>query len=162
MKKTISQFIIIIRKAGRKLAWWFWDQFYKDVYHIHPTEGVGGEHLAGRSVTIGAYIYIRGGELCIGDYTIKIGERCAIDANETIRARTQDRSRPVPGMHGEPNKRIGSNIVIGIRVWIGNNVGIRECVTLGSNILVGANSAITISFDGHSVIAGVPARPLLG
>lgn len=103
---------------------------------------------------------ILGGDLCSGDYTTKIGERCATETNEIIRARTHDRSQPVPGMHGEPSKRIGRNIVTWNRVWIGNNAGIRECDTLGKDIIFAAQSAIIKSFDEHNVLAAVPASHL--
>lgn len=59
-----------------------------------------------------------------------------------------------------PDKRPLSHkpIHIGNNVWIGDGACIMPGVTLGDNVIVGANSVVTKSFDAGSVIAGVPAR----
>lgn len=43
-------------------------------------------------------------------------------------------------------------------VWIGEGVSIMPGVTLGDNVIVGANAVVTHSFPANSVIAGCPAR----
>lgn len=49
-------------------------------------------------------------------------------------------------------------VVIGNNVWIGDNVCVMPGVSLGDNIIVGANSVVTHSFPPNMVIAGCPAR----
>lgn len=49
-------------------------------------------------------------------------------------------------------------VTIGKNVWIGESVSIMPGVTLGDNVIVGANSVVTHSFKANSVIAGCPAK----
>ena len=47
---------------------------------------------------------------------------------------------------------------IGKNVWIGEHVSIMPGVNLGNNVIVGANTVVTHSFEDNCVIAGCPAR----
>lgn len=49
-------------------------------------------------------------------------------------------------------------VKIGNSCWIGDNVCIMPGVSLGNNVIVGANAVVTHSFEDDVVIAGVPAR----
>lgn len=49
-------------------------------------------------------------------------------------------------------------VKIGDNVWIGEAACIMPGVTLGNNVIVGANAVVTHSFEDNSVIAGVPAK----
>lgn len=49
-------------------------------------------------------------------------------------------------------------VKIGSGCWIGDNVCIMPGVTLGDNVIVGANAVVTHRFPANTVIAGVPAR----
>lgn len=50
------------------------------------------------------------------------------------------------------------DVKIGKNVWIGEGASIMPGVTLGDNVIVGANSVVTHSYEANSVIAGYPAR----
>jgi lipopolysaccharide O-acetyltransferase len=50
------------------------------------------------------------------------------------------------------------DVIIGKRVWIGENVSILKGVSLGEDSIVGANSVVTKSFPRGSVIVGAPAK----
>jgi acetyltransferase-like isoleucine patch superfamily enzyme len=59
-----------------------------------------------------------------------------------------------------PEKRplSSSPIYIGNNVWIGEGSCILPGVSLGNNVIVGANAVVTHSFPENCVIAGVPAK----
>ena len=50
------------------------------------------------------------------------------------------------------------NIAIGDYVWIGANVVITPGRTVGSNVVIGANSVVTCDIPDNCVYGGVPAR----
>jgi acetyltransferase-like isoleucine patch superfamily enzyme len=50
------------------------------------------------------------------------------------------------------------NVIIGNGCWIGAYVFIREGVTIGDNVVVGAHSVVTKNIPSYSVAVGVPAR----
>lgn len=49
-------------------------------------------------------------------------------------------------------------IVIGKNVWLGDRVSILGGVTIGDNVIVGANSVVTHDIPSNCVAAGVPAK----
>jgi lipopolysaccharide O-acetyltransferase len=51
-----------------------------------------------------------------------------------------------------------SEVRIGKRVWLGENVSILKGVCLGDDCIVGANSVVTKCFPPRSIIAGTPAK----
>lgn len=49
-------------------------------------------------------------------------------------------------------------VVLGKNIWCGCNVSIMPGVKIGDNVIIGANSVVTHSFEDNVVIAGVPAK----
>lgn len=49
-------------------------------------------------------------------------------------------------------------IVIGDNVWCGRNVSILSGVSIGKNVIIGANAVVTHDFEDNVIIAGVPAK----
>ena len=52
------------------------------------------------------------------------------------------------------------SIVIGKNCWLGSKVTINSGISLGDNVVVGANSVVTKDFGSNLVIGGCPARIL--
>lgn len=56
-------------------------------------------------------------------------------------------------------RELDSNpIVIGSNVWIGESCSILPGVNIGKNVIIGANSVVTKSFQNNVIIAGNPAK----
>lgn len=120
-------------------------------------------------------------EYCGKQYNPKIeignnvcfGENCHIGAIEHIKignnALFASKVLLTDHLHGSIDNRdinippidrplFSSPIVIGDNCWIGEGTSILKGVTLGDNVIVGANSVVTHSFKSNCVIAGVPAK----
>ncbi len=112
------------------------------------------------AIAIGKGTYVNEAILSASeDASIQIGERCAIGYRVSIKAVTHDPRAPAPDVAGNVS-HASAPITIGDRCWIGDNVFIREGITLGDDVIVGANSVVTKSFPAGAVIGGVPAKAL--
>lgn len=52
----------------------------------------------------------------------------------------------------------GKAPVIGNNVWIGPGAKLFGDITIGDNVMIGANSVVTKSFPDNVRIAGIPAK----
>lgn len=53
---------------------------------------------------------------------------------------------------------ITAPISIGNNVWLGDKVSIMKGVTIGDNVIIGANSVVTKDIPSNCIAAGVPAK----
>ena len=107
----------------------------------------------GDNVTIEDFCHIGCiGKICIGSGTM-IASRVYISDHSHGNITAED-------LTFAPAKRplVSKPVVIGRNVWLGEGCCILPGVTLGDNVIVGANAVVTHSFPSNSVIAGVPAR----
>jgi maltose O-acetyltransferase len=129
--------------------------------HIHDSVQMGSNvQLIGppHSFVIGKGTYINDVILVVSEQAkVTIGTHCAIGYRVSIKAVTHAVSNPCQNDQGEISI-IQKDITIGNSCWIGDNVFIREGVSLGNNVVVGANSVVTKSAPNNTVIAGVPAK----
>jgi maltose O-acetyltransferase len=110
------------------------------------------------SVKIGQGTYINDGILVASNkWPLHIGKNCAIGYRVSIKCITHDPRKPTAD-HLGVGLINGGPIKIGNRCWIGDNVFVREGITLGDDVIVGANSVVTKSFPDGAVIGGVPAK----
>jgi acetyltransferase-like isoleucine patch superfamily enzyme len=112
----------------------------------HPGEGltVGGSTYFGP----GSYLGVGG--------RVTIGTRCQFGPGLRLVAEShnfRDGSQPI---HGQGVSRQG--IRIGDDCWFGANVIILDGITIGSGVVVGANSLVTSDLEDRAIAYGSPAR----
>jgi len=109
-----------------------------------------GEIVIGEDTYLGDHGHIG----TVEGSTVKIGRKCRLGSFLEIRTvnsvANQDFSRE------ELDSHVG-DVCIGDFVWTGSHVFIREGVTIGDNVVVGAYSVVTHSFPSDVVVAGCPA-----
>ena len=121
----------------------------KVCWPVHFTSKVTGKVMIGKNVwvsfAVNGHCYIQGGNgVFIDDDTIFAAGVKIISANHNF----YDYGKYI---------REGP-IKIGKNCWIGANVVILPGVNIGDNVIVGAGSVVTKSFDSGVIIAGNPAK----
>lgn len=119
-------------------------------FMVHYTSIVNGQVYLGRNVAPyfanSGHCYISGiNKIFIGDDTIFAPGVKLISANHNF----EDYSKHDHNV---------SPIIIGKSCWIGANAIILPGVELGDNVIVGAGSVVTKSFESNTIIAGNPAQ----
>jgi acetyltransferase-like isoleucine patch superfamily enzyme len=105
----------------------------------------------------------------ISNHSVRIGNYCIVardvyisDTNEHPIDKTTRRVQTLDFLiHNiSPNRNvsIGSEIIIGNDVWIGEKAIILKGVNLGDGCIVAAGSVVTKSFPPNSIIGGNPAK----
>jgi len=115
-------------------------------------------HVANRPyLNIGDNVSIGQGAHISCTQAIMIGHGSLLGARVTV----------VDSDHGvataQPRDRspvVCAPVVIGERVWIGNNAVVTSGVTIGDSATVGANAVVTHDVAPGDIVGGVPARSL--
>lgn len=108
----------------------------------------------------------RGGHLSIGDYTRINGVHISVKRSVTIGSRT--RIGPYSLIMDSDFHDISDTfkegkiqpVTIGDDVWIASKVIVLKGVTIGNGAMVAAGSVVTRDVPAHTLVAGVPARPI--
>ncbi|MCS2893474.1 acyltransferase [Parabacteroides faecis] len=114
-------------------------------------EGEGG------LIEIGSNVTIEEAQIaCVDDKHITIGNDCMFSRG--ISMVTTD-SHSILDSEGN---RINSDasIELASHIWVGANVRILKGVTIGENVVIGAESLVVKSIPAHCVVAGIPAKVL--
>ena len=118
--------------AFRRVYLWSLNKYYKKRLNIESSVRLGFVKMDKKNITIAKGTYIQSGEIFSGDALVTIGKYCAIGKNVSIKARTHDLTQPTPDEINLVNKQKFANISIGDRVWIGDNVFIKEGINIGN------------------------------
>lgn len=63
-------------------------------------------------------------------------------------------------VHISPGSHLGGMVEVGERSWLGIGSSVKQCIAIGSDVIVGAGSVVVKPVVNNQVVAGVPARPL--
>jgi acetyltransferase-like isoleucine patch superfamily enzyme len=108
-------------------------------------------------ISIGNNVYIGDHAFFVAIHSITLEDGCVVSENVYITDNAH-------GLHPERGPIMEQPLESKGPVHIGRNsfIGYRACimpgVTLGEHCIVGANSVVTRSFPGYSMVAGCPAR----
>ena len=156
--KTILRFLFIIVHSFEKIKIFINDKYYKSILDIHKSAVIGNCYMDDKNISIGEGTYIKSGEIFTGKSFVSIGKYCAIGKNVSIKARTHDLCRPTANSAGERHTVKYSPIKIGNYIWIGDNVFIREGVSVGDHAVIAANSVVTDDIPPRAIVGGIPAK----
>ncbi len=111
---------------------------------------------AGGYVEIGDRVQLGGTNFVTGQGGLHIGDAALIAPMVSIVANQHtfdDSSIPI---RDQPDKSVG--IRIGKNGWMGVCAVILDGVSIGDNVVIGANAVVTRDVPDKSVVAGIPAR----
>lgn len=119
---------------------------------------VGDSASQSARILIGDRTSIWYGTVISARHEISIGRECAISWNCTI---IDNDMHEIIYPEGASNCRTGKEFVkIGDHVWIGASAIVLKGVTIGENSIVGAGAIVTQDVPPHTLVTGIPARPI--
>ncbi|EOS69971.1 hypothetical protein C818_02134 [Lachnospiraceae bacterium MD308] len=104
---------------------------------------------------IGDKTSVQGAELTVSEAEVRLGENCMLSSG--IRIRTHDWHHI---FDKKTSKRINyaRNVIIGNRVWIGQDAILAPGANIGVGSIVGERAVTSSSFGDNMIIAGCPAK----
>ena len=119
----------------------------------HKDETVHPHLVIGNGVYVGHYS-------CITTVDeVRIGNRCVLSDYVYISDHVHGYD-PKSGPILQQQLNSKGPVVVGNDCFLGYRVTVLPGVTLGNNVVVGANSVVTSSFPSYTMIAGAPAREI--
>lgn len=118
--------------------------------HVEPTIRVD----YGYNIHIGENFYANFDCIFLDICPIRIGSNAMLAPRVSL----VTAEHPLDPVKRNSGLEFGRPITIGDNCWVGADVTIIGGVTLGNNIVVGAGSVVTKSFEDNVVIAGNPAQ----
>ena len=125
--------------------------------HIHAIRNeMPGTQYCGQ-IRIGRNFQATGDLQIYSVVSVEIGDSVLIARNVFICDCLHGHSNLISPFKDQPFEKI-KPIKIGSGSWIGQNVVILPGVTIGSNVIIGANAVVTDDIPSATIAVGVPAR----
>ncbi len=116
----------------------------------------GQQLIAPTMLTIGDRSLIGRGCSIAAHFSIVIGDDVFFGPN--VYVTDQNHANDVVGMPVGAQSQPERPVVIGARSWLGTGVVVTPGVTIGEEVMVGANSVVTRDLPDRCVAGGVPAK----
>ncbi|WP_248276856.1 acetyltransferase [Marinobacterium sp. LSUCC0821] len=114
---------------------------------VHPRSVIS------KSSSIGDGTVAMAGSVVNADTTISAA--CILNTGSTV-----DHDCNIgEGVHVSPGVNVAGGVKIGRLSWIGIGAAVIQCVSIGSDVLVGAGSVVLSDVPDGICVAGVPAKP---
>lgn len=112
------------------------------------------------SATVSSYTEIGAGSVVFAGAIINafsiIGRCCIINTGSSI-----DHDCVIAdGVHVSPGAHLGGGTHVGRSSWIGIGAVVRQCITIGEQVMVGAGAAVVNDISAGLTVAGIPAREI--
>ena len=126
-------------------------QFSKQGFNVpiicHPTACVSSYTQIGSGTVFAAQSVVNAGTY--------IGRGCIVNTAATI----DHDNRLEDGVHVSPGAHLGGGVQIGTCSWVGIGACVRDQVSIGEYVTVGAGAAVVNDVANTLQVTGVPARP---
>jgi len=86
----------------------------------------------------------------------KIGEACILNTGATIDHDCQLSS----GVHISPGVNLAGGVLVGRASWLGIGSCVKQLVSIGENVIVGAGAAVIKDTPNNCTLVGVPAKAI--
>lgn len=116
---------------------------------IDPTAIIGPEVQIAEGAQVLAGVVLQPG-VFVGRNSI-VNTRASIDHDASLGAH----------VHVAPGAVLSGNVIVGDEVHIGTGACVRQGARIGSGSVIGVGAAVVSDVAENSLVAGVPARPLI-
>ena len=65
------------------------------------------------------------------------------------------------GVHVSPGANLAGAVSVGVCSWVGIGASVKQCLLIGSNVVVGAGAAVVSDVADNLTVVGVPAKALV-
>jgi sugar O-acyltransferase (sialic acid O-acetyltransferase NeuD family) len=114
-------------------------------YIVHPSSVI----CAGTAIGVGSFVAANS----VVGVGVKLGKGCIINTGATV----DHESVLSDGVHVSPGAHLGGGVRVGSCTWIGIGASVREQITIGNDVVVGAGAAVVSNVDDKQQMLGVPA-----
>jgi acetyltransferase-like isoleucine patch superfamily enzyme len=117
----------------------------------------GAELISQGQLTVGQNFVMNGYSRVIAHERIDIGDNVVVARFVSILDHDHAFNRNATG-DLVFNGYITAPVRIGNNVWLGDKVSILKGITIGDNVIIGANSVVTKDIPSNCIAAGIPAK----
>jgi UDP-perosamine 4-acetyltransferase len=115
---------------------------------IHPSAIIAVDVKLGQGVTIMAGVII--------NPDAQIGDNVIINTGAIVEHDCEIASHA----HISPGAILCGGVLVGRGAYVGAGATVRQGITIGDNALIGAGAVVVKDVPSHTVVVGVPARPV--
>lgn len=115
---------------------------------IHPSASISQYANFGKGVVVFAGVVVNSGAN-ISDGAI-LNTSCSVDHDCSVGE----------FVHISPGARLAGEVVVGPLSWIGIGACVRQSISIGARVKVGAGAVVVKDIDSDITVVGVPAKPL--